>query len=1048
LAILVGIDHRTRYRYDRAVTLSPHVLRLRPAPHARTPIHDYRLRVHPSGHQLHWQQDPFGNVVGRVVFPEPVTEFEIDVHLVAEMTVINPFDFFVESYAEHYPFAYDELLRKELEPYLEIRERGARLLRWLGDVDRGEQRIVEFLVDLNRRLQTDIGYNVRLEPGIQSCEFTLQHRIGSCRDTGWLLVQILRHLGLAARFASGYLVQLAPDVKSLDGPSGPEKDFTDLHAWAEVYVPGAGWVGLDPTSGLFAGEGHIPLACTPEPASAAPIEGFTGPCEVEFGHANEVRRLHEDPRVTKPYTEEQWASIRQLGRGVDDELARLDVRLTMGGEPTFVSIDDMDGAQWNTEALGADKRDLAGRLLQRLHQSFAPGGVLHYGQGKWYPGEPLPRWALGCYWRGNGEPLWRDARLIADENRSYGADHDTALRFALRLAQGLGIDSDVVQAGFENWLYYLWREAIQPPDLDRVTLPGAPGFRDDLSLALARGLDRPVGYVIPLEGGEDGTWHSARWTFDGGVMYLLPGGSPMGLRLPTGKLPWKVEVGGGRWEKLLHTALCVEPRAGRLYVFMPLLQEQAAYTALLEEVERTAAALDVPVLIEGYEPPAGRGLHVLKVTPDPGVIEVNIHPASTWDELEFNTQTLYEVARLSRLGTEKFMIDGRHTGTGGGNHVTLGGAVAEDSPFLRRPDLLRSLLTFWQHHPSLSYVFSGLFIGPTSQAPRVDEGAGELLQELAVSLDEVDSARGGHVVDRALRSFLCDLTGNTHRSEFCIDKLYSSDGASGRQGLVEFRAFEMPPHARMSLVQMLLLRILVAWFWKTPYRHALVPWGTTLHDQFMLPYYLQDDLSDVVSALNEAGYAMNAAWFDPFMEFRFPVYGRVHYEGVEMELRMALEPWMVLGEEVSAQRQARVVDSAVERLQIFCRGLDPQRFWVTCNGRGLPLHATGVDGEYVAGVRYKAWRAVFGLHPTAPVDAPLTFDLFDRQLGRSVGGCVYHVGHPGGRADETFPINAYAAESRRIARFVPYGHNPDVGPAVENVPNPAYPHTLDLRLRP
>ncbi len=1115
MAIHVGIDHITTYRFDRDVSLSPHLIRLRPAPHSRTPIHEYRLAISAADHRIYWQQDPFGNWVARAVFPKPVRELTVGVHLVAEMTVINPFDFFVEKYAEHYPFQYDAMLRQELEAYFEVTERGPLLTAWLAKVSHKKCRIVDFLVQQNSRLNQDINYTIRLDPGIQTCEETLKKALGSCRDTGWLLVQILRSLGLAARFVSGYLVQLTADQKALDGPSGPEQDFTDLHAWTEVYIPGAGWVGLDPTSGLFAGEGHIPLSCTPDPVSAAPITGFTDKCEVEFDYSNVVTRVLEDPRVTKPYTEEQWQDIQLLGRAVDAEIKALDIRLTMGGEPTFVSVDDMESAQWNTAALGEHKRERAGELFKRLKSTFAPGALLHYGQGKWYPGEPLPRWALGCFWRTDGEPLWKNETLIADEQQDYGIGHEHARRFGESLAAHLGIKPSFLVAGYEDWIYYLWQEANQPVNLGLAEIAETATKSDGLGLVLSRGLSKPTGYALPI--GWDwflGGWKSGAWEFTREHMYLMPGSSPMGLRLPISQLPWtqgveqevveyltppkpaatpaptreapepwakplplavddKPEVIRKRyqyWTGIPHTALCLEPRNGKLFVFMPPINELWRYALLLQAIEQTAEELKIPVLIEGYEPPNAPELKVLKVTPDPGVIEVNIHPSSDWDELEASTVALYEEARLARLGAEKFMLDGRHTGTGGGNHVTLGAATPQNSPFLRRPDLLGSLVTYWQHHPSLSYLFSGLFIGPTSQAPRIDEQGSRILDELEVSLHEIERTQSPWVVDRALRNFLVDLTGNTHRAEFSIDKLNSPDSASGRQGLLEFRGFEMPPHARMSLAQMLLLRALVAHFWKKPYRHPLAHWDTAKHDRFMLPHYIWSDFSGVIEELNEAGYPISLAWYEPFHEFRFPVFGRVSYAGVALELRMALEPWLVLGEETVAHRQARVVDSALERLQVTVRGFDSERFLLTCNGRRLPLQPISGDGDYVAGVRYKAWKAVFGLHPTVEVHAPLVFDLFDRRLGRSVGGCVYHVAHPGGLAYESFPINAYEAETRRVSRFWAWGHTagdaprpawagkleayyptPDCGALREPPPerdNPAYPYTLDLRWLP
>lgn len=1101
MAIRVALRHTTSYRYDHAVLLSPHVVRLRPAPHCRTPIEAYSLKIVPEQHFINWQQDPFGNYLARLVFPERAPELSIEVGLVADMTVINPFDFFLDEDAEHYPFVYGEQLAQELTPYFEIKERGPRLLEWIAGVARRKQRTVPFLVELNRRLQQDIAYTVRMEPGVQTCEDTLERTSGSCRDTGWLLVQILRHLGLAARFVSGYLIQLTADMKALDGPSGPTADFTDLHAWAEVYVSGAGWIGLDPTSGLFAGEGHIPLACTPDPSSAAPVSGAAEVARVDFSFANELQRIHEDPRVTKPYTEEQWEAIDSLGEAIDADLRAHDVRLTMGGEPTFVSIDDMDGAEWNTAALGPTKRRLAGTLLQRLQQRFAPGGLLHYGQGKWYPGEQLPRWALSCFWRADGQPVWHDLSLLADESQPHGHRPEHAERFIRALAHRLGLAGDLALPGYEDAIYYLWKEGTLPPNVDPLHADLAdPLERRRLAELLQRGLGTITGYALPLKWFEHprrgGRWQTSPWMFRRGRMYLLPGDSPMGYRLPLDSLPWvppeerdahvehslfaprpplgdihgqvaqrysEVTASGSKHDgtreqvvddqavlrDVVYSALCVEPRNGRLYVFLPPLTHLEHYLDLIASIEATAADLHMAVIIEGYEPPRDWRLHRLSVTPDPGVIEVNIHPAHNWSELRSITTTIYEEARQARLATEKFMLDGRHTGTGGGNHVTIGGATPADSPMLRRPDVLRSLVAYWQNHPSLSYLFSGLFIGPTSQAPRADEARNDSLYELDIAFQQMPHGETTQawLVDRLLRNLLVDVTGNTHRAEFCIDKLYAPETATGRLGLVEFRAFEMPPHARMSLVQLLLLRALIARFWKAPYKRALVRWGTELHDRFLLPHYVWQDFRDVVCELESASYAFQLEWFAPFFEFRFPHYGRIHVQGMALELRMALEPWHVLGEEVTSMGTARFVDSSLERLEVKGIGLTAERYVVACNGRRVPLRNTGTRGEFVAGVRYRAWQPPSALHPTIGVHAPLVFDLVDTWNNRAIGGCTYHVSHPGGRNSEQFPVNANEAEARRVARFSPHGHTatPIQPPPEER--NAEFPCTLDLRYR-
>ena len=1078
MTIRVAIRHKTIYSFDRPVSLSPHVFRLRPAVHSRTPIKAYALRIEPKNHFINWQQDPFGNILARVVFPDKCRKLSVEVEVIADMTVINPFDFFVEDYAEKYPFKYDALTLKELQPYLEIAEKGPLLMQWVKNFDTGKRPINDFLVDVNRKVFATISYNIRMEVGIQSCEETLEMRSGSCRDSAWLLVQILRHLGLAARFVSGYLVQLTSDIKSLDGPSGPEHDFTDLHAWTEVYIPGAGWIGLDPTSGLLAGEGHIPLACTPDPASAAPVTGGTDKCEVEFEFSNTVDRLHEDPRVTKPYTDEQWYHIDALGQYVDKQLIEGDVRLTMGGEPTFVSVDDMEGDEWNTHADGANKRERAQQLTIRLRDLFAKGAMLHYGQGKWYPGEPLPRWQYGIFWRKDGTPVWRNPMLLADINKDYGHTVKQAQKFIHQISQRLGVKSRYIVTAFEDSFYYLWQEGTLPENLDPLKSNLKDSIeRKTLTKLLDTGLDQPAGFTLPIKWNwSEHCWKSGPWDFRRGAMFLIPGNSPMGMRLPLASLPWVApdkretqepqslfedlpELGDYYGEvtrryshieakknehpeiieqepgddvaievEVPHTALCVEAREGRLYIFMPPLTLLEHYLELVATIEATAESLAIPIVMEGYEPPRDYRIERLMVTPDPGVIEVNIHPSKTWQELVEKTTILYEQAHQARLGTEKFMQDGRHTGTGGGNHITMGAEMPTDSPLLRRPDLLRSLITYWQHHPGLSYLFSGMFIGPTSQAPRVDEGRDEKLYELEIAFQQMPEGEVPEpwLVDRLLRHLLTDITGNTHRSEFCIDKLYSPDSSTGRLGLLELRSFEMPPHARMSLVQTLLLRSLIAWFWREPYKHDLVRWGTELHDRFMLPHYVREDMKQVTKDLQRAGFGFELEWLEPFFEFRFPRYGNTLVDGIDMELRFAIEPWHVLGEEVSSTGTARYVDSSVERLQVSVTGFTEERYVIACNGRRLPMRNTGRKGEFVAGVRYRAWQPPSALHPTIAPHTPLVFDVIDTWNGRSVGGCTYYVAHPGGRSYDDFPVNDYAAETRRMTRFWDYGHTPGV----------------------
>ncbi|MAT73212.1 MAG: IMP dehydrogenase [Planctomycetaceae bacterium] len=1151
MSIRVALHHKTSYSYDRLVNLAPHIVRLRPAVHCRTPVLSYSLRVTPEDHFLNWQQDPYGNFLARCVFPEKTRELAVEIDLIAEMSSINPFDFFLEPDAEEYPWSYDADSLKDLQPYLALSPVGQKFYAMLGTVDRTPRRTIDFLVELNQRLQREIKYLVRMEPGVQTPEQTLELGSGSCRDSAWLLVQLLRHLGFAARFASGYLIQLTADVKPLEGPEGPQADFTDLHAWTEVYLPGAGWVGLDPTSGLLTGEGHLPLACTPSPISAAPITGAHDQCEVSFDFAMNVERVYEDPRVTKPYTEQQWQRIESLGHEVDRQLDECDVRLTMGGEPTFVSIDDMDGEEWQTAASGPTKRRFARDMMQRLKTRFAPGGLLHHGQGKWYPGESLPRWAMHCFWRLDGEPVWRNPDLFADVEHDYGHTADDAMQFSRALAERLGVNPDHAIHAYEDGFYYAWRERRLPANVDfRDPKVDEEEERTRIARVFEQGLSAPVGTALPLQyrwWEPTPHWASGAWVVRSAEMFLTPGDSPMGYRLPLQSLlytsegfaapfyeqdpllatnelsrydqlrqrrslmslaplgpgamgtpaanaallkqqkqlagvggngtgsgyggygegdngktdwpdapaarsdqrgePYKLDTQYSDAADVVRTALCVEPREGRLHVFLPPTDRLEVFLDLIAAIEDTAESLDKPVVIEGYLPPHDSRLQHIKITPDPGVLEVNVHPAHNWGELVDITTGVYDDAHQTRLGTEKFDLDGSHTGTGGGNHVVIGGPTPADSPWLRRPDLLKSFVGYWHNHPSLSYLFSGKFIGPTSQAPRIDEGRSDAIYELKIAFEQVQAGRDcpPWMVDRVFRHLLVDLTGNTHRSEFCIDKLFSPDSSSGRLGLVEFRAFEMPPHARMSLTQQLLIRTLVARFWQHPYTQPLVDWQTTLHDRWVLPHFVWQDFQEVVEHCQDDGYDIQPEWFAPHFEFRFPVIGEFNHKGVQVEVRRAIEPWYVLGEEPGGGYMARYVDSSVERVQVRTRGMTSPRFALTCNGRRVPLHPTGAEGEFVAGVRFRAWQPPSCLHPTLGVDGPLTFDLIDQWNGRAVGGCQYHVGHPGGINPSTFPVNALEAESRRAMRFFAFGHT---GGSIETPPmdcSPEFPHTLDLR---
>ncbi|MFI1914661.1 transglutaminase family protein [Nocardia sp. NPDC020380] len=1355
MGIKVSLEHRTSYTFDRPVRIHPHVVRLRPAPHTRTTIEAYSMRVSPGDHWVNWQQDAFGNFLARLVFNEPATELSIVVGLIADMDAINPFDFFVEEHAEYFPFTYSPQLAADLEPYLRPVDEGetgsgpgASVRDWVrGHAPQGRPRTIDFLIGLNQALRQDVGYTIRMEPGVQTPDHTLGAALGSCRDSAWLLVSILREYGLAARFVSGYLIQLAQDVPSLDGPSGPPADFTDLHAWTEVYLPGAGWVGLDATSGLFAGEGHIPLAATPHPVSSAPITGATDPVNATLDFSNTVHRIHEDPRVTLPYTDIQWQHITAAGADIDARTQSAGIDLTVGGEPTFVSIDDQTAPEWNTEADGPQKRERAADLAQRLRRIYAPTGLAQYRQGKWYPGEPLPRWEIALLWRGDAAPLWRhpdfldnpwlpphdrpttppnrldptgsgsranvldsmhhgaaadsadaivavdgagavntadavisgdamgigvgvdsadaidpvntagavnpsgatdssgamdegeaieagnegnprdasdavdvidsgsaievgeefgmadsagsgergephekmDAGSIAaasgkrrakaaEEQRrahvagerrragmtdpsdlaealadQYGAggakghrdssvldgeqgsegelrqringideragsgsgmqrrdvvgerrspqeeesaavatlprtsrpglrgsgagltesavtqaESETARAVLAHIAQGLGLPDSQVRPAYEDSLLRTAAKVAVPygepvdPEEDLVPGEDSAQARKELLARLDSAVGEPAAYVLSLyRRADEAGWASADWRLRRGRIVLTEGDSPAGLRLPLRSIAWnappprpeadpfapRLPLASDEPPAIVEsaarapiTALVAEVRADRLFVFLPPIEEFGAFCDLVRRVEEAVVAAGQPVVLEGYAPPVDGRLHSLSITPDPGVIEVNVQPTSSFAEQSRLLETLYEQARLARLSTESFDVDGTDRGTGGGNHITLGGRTPARSPLLRRPDLLVSMLTYWQRHPALSYLFSGRFIGPTSQAPRVDEGREDVLYELEIAFAEIarlshrdSGVRGAPAagqpappwaVDRALRHLLTDLTGNTHRAEFCIDKLYSPDSVRGRLGLVELRGFEMPPHFRMAMVQSLLVRALVLRFWEQPYTAPLLRHGANLHGRYLLPHFLQADIADVAADLHSHGIEFDISWLDPFFEFRFPRFGTVVLGDMEVELRGAIEPWNTLGEQTTVAGTARYVDSSVERLQVRVVGADRGRYALTCNDFPLPLIPAGRADVQVAGVRYRAWQPPESLHPTITVDAPLVFDVVDLDTGLSRGGCTYHVSHPGGMFYAGPPVNSMVAQSRRNRRFEATGHTP------------------------
>lgn len=1056
----VALKHRTQYLYDKAVSLGPQVIQLRPAPHARTPVLSYSLRIVPEEHVLHWQLDVHHNRVARVLFPGKTKEFVVEVEFVADLVPGNPFDFVLEPSAESYPFDYAPELVKELEPYRAAGAAGPLLRAFVGRFALEKRATVDLLVDLNGSVRDAVKYVSRMDHGVQSSEETLEKGSGSCRDSAWLLVQTLRRLGFAARFVSGYLIQLADEGADARESVALKEDSAEFHAWAEVFLPGAGWIGFDPTSGLLAGEGHIPLVCTPTPSRAAAIEGTVEPANVEFRYSISLHRLDGPASTAEPFRDEDWARVERVAHAVDADLMAQDVRLTMGGEPTFVGVDDPESPQWNIEALGALKRTRGLELIRCLRDRVAPGALLHFGQGKWYPGEPLPRWALSCCWREDGVPVWENEEWIAREEQQLSLGVADAKAFIEALARRL-------QVSPENAL----------PAFDAADAP------------------EPAGYILPIRRRQPGgtlVWSSQPWFPQPERLVLSPGDSPIGYRIPTDAMPWvapddleyemegepfadrvklpstpirRMDLFGKEpvpdalpaiskpaetaWQ-VIRPSLCVQAREGRLHVFLPYVARLPDYLDLVAAVEDTCQYLRKPIWLEGYTPAPDPRLRSFSLTPDPGVLEVNLPPSGDWEGLERVNTILFEEARKNRLTAEKFNHDGGHLATGGGSHIVVGGATVADSPFLRRPDLLRSLVSFWQNHPSLSYLFSGMYVGPTSQYPRVDEARMDALYELEVAFHNLPSQDcPPHVLDGFLRNLLVDVTGNTHRAEFCVDKLYPPEGQGLRLGLLELRAFEMAPDVKMGLIEMLLVRALISTFWKRPHPGGLIRWGTALHDRFMLPHFVWQDFVAVLAELRRAGYDFEDGWFASHWEFRFPKIGSIAVDGVEMELRQALEPWNVLAEETTSGRTFRSVDSSLERLQVKLSGAAADsRYIVACNGRRVPLTATGAQGQAVAGVRYRVRQWSASLHPTIPLHVPLAFDLIDTWEERNVGQCTWHATHPDGVTYTSRPQYAAEAEKRRRMRF--RVSEPPQGPAA--IPpeerNASFPTTLDLRMPP
>lgn len=1083
------IQHITRYVYDEPVSLGTHVVRLWHAPHLASRVMTWNLEVRPEA-IVRWQHDAWANRIAHVDFGQraDIRSLELQVDAAVELIPINPFDFRLDERCRDLPFDWPPELLADFAPFLRQDDISDPVREWVRRSP-PEGYVVDWLVRLNQRVAEDVNYVIRNEPGIQTPEETLSLARGSCRDSAWLLVHALRASGLAARFVSGYLIQLEDEGNLPEEPRGMDRDVVDLHAWAEVFLPGAGWVGLDGTSGLLCAEGHIPLATAVNPELAAPLTGTSSARAASFEFEMNVARIGHEPSPRRPYDDATWASLLRSGEETDRRLVAAGVTLTSGGEPTWTSRRFPRLPEWQTEALGDTKWQQGLVFADQIRERLAPGGLVLRRTGKHYPGESLPRWALDVLWRLDGEPLWRDGALLQGwADAEAAATLPKAEQFARTLMEKLDLQGEPQPAWEDPWVA-ITSEAMLPADVDPLAA-GAddPEERQRLAAQLRRGLDQQVGFVIPIQW-QQGRWRTQRWQFRRERLYLVPGDSPLGLRLPLDRLPgapaffaeydpWSPEgplqgdlPAAGRVMQdhsaatvahadadasgvpagpatQVRTALCVEPRDGVLHVFLPPVETLPGWVDLVAAVEDAASSAGLPVRLEGYGPPDDPRVRRCAVTPDPGVLEVNLPVTESLAEYTSWMEALGEAAVHSGLSTERYQLDGRAAGSGGGNHLTLGGPHPDESVFLRRPEVLAGLVRLCQQHPSLSYFFSGLFVGPTSQAPRLDEARDEVLAEVELALSQL--SRGGDppmpwFIDRLLRNLLVDLTGNTHRTEICIDKLFNPGSTAGRLGIVELRAFEMPPNERMCVAQMWLVRAIVLRLLEQPLDTPLVRWGSRLHDRFLLPYFLWEDLMDVLDWLRAGGLDADPEWFRPFLEYRFPVAGRIQADGVMLEVRPALEPWPVLGEEPVGGGVARHVDSSLDRVEVRARGLLPERHVVAVNGIRLPMAETGDDGLLVAGVRFRAWQPPHCLQPHIGIHHPLRIDVLDTWSRRSLAGCAHHVWHPEGRAFDEPPLTAFEAAARRAMRFSALTHQPWPVDPVEPTWHPPAAVTLDLR---
>lgn len=1099
----VALSHHVGYVFDRQIDTATLWLRLRPAPHTAAQLEAYSIKVHVQQPWLTWVRDPFENHLGRLDLPEPFSRISFDVEFIAVLDPVNPFDFFVEPLANDFPFEYPDQLRKELAPYLHQESCGPAFTDWLNELDRSPRYLVEFLTHMKDHVCENLTMQSAAEAKPIDLDVVIQQGGGSSRDLAWVLTQSLRAIGLAARFTSGYLISLATDENG-DISEDDTGDNARLHAWSEVFLPGAGWIGLDPSLGIFTAENHVPLASAPDPFRTVPLVGIDQQ-RVE-SYQNEIRLRRLKPiSPAMPVSETHWRDIAATGRFIDASLNAKQIGLCSSAEVNFVSAVNAGAPEWTNQTLGEDKLRVAYALLNRLRTKWASSGAVHLCQGEHIQGEKTARWRLSCCYRGDDRPVWRNSELLeCGQNAFRCATSLDARQLAATLAGNLGLSKEFVIPAHEDRLHQLSNNPMLSNYLPSGDELRDPLQREHLANQLSATQAAPAGYVLPLRWDSCAeAWTSGVWKFRREGLYLLPGDFSLGFRLPLHSLakhttepddiatepsPFEeksllpevygeisarqIDLGPAMEETAIadrgrsglapRTAICVESREGVLHVFLPPIHYVEHYVDLVGAIESAAESLGLPIVLEGYEPPQDRRLKRFVIEPDNGLLRLFLPAASSWQEQSELYETAY--AEADEVG-----LDCEHGGRrddvrqrpNSYTTLTLGGPTPSASPFLNQPQILRSLIAYWQKHPSLSYFFSGTLIGPSGNAPRPDEGRDDALYELGIALERFPKdSYPPWMPDRLLRHLLADASGNMHCAETRVDQLYAPERQSRRQGQIMLRSFDMPSHHRLASLQALLVRALIAHFGRQPYTKPLIAWHSALHDRFMLPQVLWDNLGTILCELGESGFPLQHDWFAPLLEMNFPSLGSVQIGDIMLELRRAHEPWPLLAEEVAGGGMARFIDVANERIQVRVSGMAPDRYLVACNQELVPLHPGAIQGDYVAGVRYKVCQPPSTLHPTVAPITSLVFDLIDTWTGRAIGGCTYHPTPPrswavGVTGAPTIPDRSGRQPTTRLApltlaatpvagTFIATGSGVQPVASPRQRVNQRFPYTLDL----